>query len=59
MKPAGLYVCRLFVGVGEALFGQSMALYFCYFYKKTEVSKRIAMFIGAGSAAGAFGGLIR
>ena len=36
-----------------------MALYFTMFYKKTEVSKRIAMFIGAGSAAGAFGGLIR
>lgn len=27
-NPAGLYVCRLFVGVGEAMFGQAMALYF-------------------------------
>jgi hypothetical protein len=23
-NPAGLYVCRLFVGIGEALFGQAM-----------------------------------
>lgn len=27
MNPAGLYVCRLFVGIGEAMFGQAMALY--------------------------------
>lgn len=26
-NPAGLYVCRLFVGVGESLFGQAMALH--------------------------------
>ncbi|KAF7340529.1 Major facilitator superfamily domain-containing protein [Mycena sanguinolenta] len=31
-SPGALYVCRLFVGVGEALFGQAMALYFTYWY---------------------------
>ncbi len=25
-NPAGVYICRLFVGVGEAMFGQAMAL---------------------------------
>lgn len=25
-NPAGVYVCRLFIGVGEAFFGQAMAL---------------------------------
>ncbi|KAM0751708.1 MFS general substrate transporter [Meredithblackwellia eburnea MCA 4105] len=55
---AGLFVCRLFVGIGEALFGQAMALYFTYFYLPNEVSKRIGLFISAGAVAGAFGGLI-
>ncbi|KAJ7146696.1 MFS general substrate transporter [Mycena epipterygia] len=57
-SPAGLFVCRLFVGVGEALFGQSMALYFTYWYLPDELSKRVGLFISAGSLAGAFGGLI-
>ena len=35
-----LYVCRLFVGVGEAMFGQAIALYFSYWYTKSEISKR-------------------
>lgn len=51
--PAALYVCRLFVGVGEALFGQAMALYFTYWYLPNELSKRIGLFISAGSLAGA------
>ncbi|KAI5479118.1 high-affinity nicotinic acid transporter [Pseudohyphozyma bogoriensis] len=58
MNPAALYVCRLFVGVGEAMFGQSMALYFTYWYRSSELSKRIGLFISAGALAGAFGGLI-
>ncbi|KAG0145001.1 hypothetical protein CROQUDRAFT_723661 [Cronartium quercuum f. sp. fusiforme G11] len=53
-----LIVCRLFIGVGEALFGQSVALYYSIWYKKNEVTRRIAIFIGAGALAGAFGGLI-
>ncbi|KAJ7176139.1 major facilitator superfamily domain-containing protein [Mycena crocata] len=57
-SPGALYVCRLFVGIGEALFGQAMALYFTYWYLPNELSKRIGLFISAGSLAGAFGGLI-
>ncbi len=40
------------------MFGQSMALYFSYWYKKNEIAKRVSFFIGAGALAGAFGGLI-
>jgi len=38
--------------------GTYTALYFSYWYTKSEISKRIALFIGAGALAGAFGGLI-
>ncbi|KAJ9119106.1 hypothetical protein QFC22_003597 [Naganishia vaughanmartiniae] len=58
VNPAGLYVCRLFVGLGEAMFGQSMSLYFAFWYRKNEIAKRISFFIGAGVVAGAFGGLL-
>ncbi|TNY24166.1 major facilitator superfamily domain-containing protein [Rhodotorula diobovata] len=57
-NPAGLYVCRLGVGVGEAFFGQAMALYFTLWYTRKELSKRIGLFISAGALAGAFSGLI-
>lgn len=53
-----LIICRLFIGIGEALFGQTVSFYFSLWYKKNEVSKRIAIYIGAGTLAGAFGGLI-
>lgn len=29
-NPAGLYVCRLFVGVGESFFATSVTVYFSY-----------------------------
>ncbi|WVQ83605.1 hypothetical protein IAT38_005746 [Cryptococcus sp. DSM 104549] len=57
-NPASLYVCRLFVGVGEAMFGPAMGLHLSYWYTKTELAKRIGMFISAGAVSGAFGGLI-
>lgn len=44
-NPASLYVCRLFVGVGEALFGQAMAFYLSIYYQKTELAKRVGLFI--------------
>jgi hypothetical protein len=47
-----------FVLTGEALFGQAIALYLSYFYKKQDLAKRVSFFIGAGALAGAFGGLI-
>ncbi|KAG0145003.1 hypothetical protein CROQUDRAFT_659198, partial [Cronartium quercuum f. sp. fusiforme G11] len=55
---SGLIFLRMMIGVGEALFGQSVALYYSVWYKKGEISTRLAMFIGAGVSAGGFGGLI-
>ncbi|PVF99566.1 MFS general substrate transporter [Serendipita vermifera] len=55
---ASIIVCRLFIGVGEAMFGQAVALYYSMWYRKDEVAKRLGLFIGAGVLAGAFGGLI-
>ncbi|BEJ00154.1 hypothetical protein CcaverHIS631_0500110 [Cutaneotrichosporon cavernicola] len=57
-NPAGVFVCRLFVGLGEAMFGQAVALLFSFWYTKPELAKRVGIFISAGSLAGAFGGLI-
>ncbi|KAI1319395.1 major facilitator superfamily domain-containing protein [Xylariaceae sp. FL0255] len=53
-----LVVARLFIGVGEAIFGQSVVLHYSLWYKKEEIAVRLALFIGAGVLAGAFGGLI-
>lgn len=53
-----IIVCRLFIGIGEAMFGQAVALYYSMWYRKDEVAKRLGFFIGAGVLAGAFGGLI-
>ena len=55
---AGLFVCRLFVGVGEAMFGQAMAFHLSLWYTKTDLAKRVGLFISAGALSGAFGGLI-
>ncbi|WWC71753.1 uncharacterized protein I206_105712 [Kwoniella pini CBS 10737] len=55
---ASIIVCRLFIGVGEAIFGQAVVLHYSLWYKKNEIATRLAAFIGAGVLAGAFGGLI-
>ncbi|KAK4684243.1 MFS transporter, ACS family, pantothenate transporter, partial [Tremellales sp. Uapishka_1] len=55
---AGLYVCRLLVGIGEACFGQAMALHLSFWYTKSDLAKRVGLFISAGAVSGAFGGLI-
>ncbi|WVQ82750.1 hypothetical protein IAT38_004882 [Cryptococcus sp. DSM 104549] len=57
-NKAGLYVCRLFVGVGESMFGQAMALHLSFWYTKSDLAKRVGLFISAGAVSGAFGGLI-
>ncbi|ORX39540.1 MFS general substrate transporter [Kockovaella imperatae] len=55
---AGIIVCRLFIGLGESIFGQAVVLHYSLWYKKDEIATRLALFIGAGVLAGAFGGLI-
>ncbi|KDE03411.1 hypothetical protein MVLG_06077 [Microbotryum lychnidis-dioicae p1A1 Lamole] len=56
--PGGLYTARLFVGLGEAMFGQAMAFHLTLWYTKKELAKRVGLFISAGATAGAFSGLI-
>ncbi|OZJ03566.1 hypothetical protein BZG36_03097 [Bifiguratus adelaidae] len=56
---AGLVVCRLFIGIGEAGFGPTVPLTTRdYWYKRNEIATRISLFIGCGALAGTFGGLI-
>ncbi|WRT68192.1 uncharacterized protein IL334_005167 [Kwoniella shivajii] len=55
---ASIIVCRLFIGIGESIFGQAVVLHYSLWYKKNEIATRLAAFIGAGVLAGAFGGLI-
>ncbi|SCV67856.1 BQ2448_5467 [Microbotryum intermedium] len=57
-NPAGFYVARLFVGIGEALFGQAMSFHLSLWYTKRELARRVGFFISAGATAGAFSGLI-
>lgn len=57
-NPAGVFVCRLFIGVGEAFFGQAMALHLSFWYTKHDLAKRVGLFISAGAVAGGFGGMI-
>lgn len=57
-NPAGLYVSRLFVGIGESMFGQAMAFHLSLWYTKKDLAKRVGLFISAGALSGAFGGLI-
>lgn len=51
-------MCRLFIGLGESMFGQGIVLHYSLWYRKNEISKRLSLFIGMGTLAGAFGGLL-
>ncbi|EKD00481.1 hypothetical protein A1Q2_05146 [Trichosporon asahii var. asahii CBS 8904] len=55
---AGMVVCRLFIGIGEAGFGAAVSLYYALWYRREEIATRISLYVGAGSLAGCFGGLI-
>lgn len=55
---AGIVVCRLFIGIGEAGFGPAVPFYYSIWYKREEIAIRNAFFIGCGALAGAFGGAI-
>nr|AOR51676.1 MFS general substrate transporter [Phaffia rhodozyma] len=55
---ASMIVCRLFIGLGESMFGQAVAFHYSLWYTPNEIAKRLSIFIGCGVLAGAFGGLI-
>lgn len=50
---AGIVVCRLFIGLGEAGFGAAVPLYYGLWYRREEIAVRISLYCGAGSLAGA------
>lgn len=50
---AGMVVCRLFIGLGEAGFGAAVPLYYGLWYRRDEIALRISFYCGAGSLAGA------
>jgi MFS family permease len=39
MNPAGVFVCRLVIGIGEASFGMAVSLTTSYWYTKPELAK--------------------
>ncbi|KAM5352997.1 hypothetical protein ACJ41O_005719 [Fusarium nematophilum] len=53
-----LIVLRIFVGVMESGFAPGILLIFSSWYKRSEQSKRFAVFMSAAILSGAFGGLL-
>jgi MFS family permease len=53
-----LLILRVFVGILEAGFAPGILLIISSWYKRTEQSKRFAVFISAAILSGAFGGLL-
>ncbi|KAG0699255.1 major facilitator superfamily domain-containing protein [Suillus ampliporus] len=53
-----LIVARLFLGLTEAGLFPGVNYYICFWYPRSERSKRIAIFFSAASLSGAFGGLL-
>ncbi|KAH7350581.1 major facilitator superfamily domain-containing protein [Rhexocercosporidium sp. MPI-PUGE-AT-0058] len=55
---SALYVCRVFLGAFEGLFGTGIVYYVSLWYHRSEMGVRIFWFLGSTTIAGAFGGLI-
>ncbi|KAK6380831.1 hypothetical protein LTS17_005032 [Exophiala oligosperma] len=55
---SGLIVCRFFLGLVEGGLFPGVILYLSMFYRRKELSLRIALFWTAASLAGAFSGLL-
>lgn len=54
----GLLAARIFLGITEAGLFPGVSFYLTQWYKRYEISFRIALFFSAATAAGAFGGLL-
>ncbi|KAL1406637.1 hypothetical protein Q8F55_008343 [Vanrija albida] len=54
----GLFVTRIFLGITEAGLFPGVSFYLTQWYRRFEISMRIALFFSAATAAGAFGGLL-
>lgn len=55
---AGLLACRFFLGLAEGGIFPGIVLYLSGFYRRHDLSLRIAMFWSAASLSGAFSGLL-
>lgn len=54
--PAGLFICRLFTGIGESCFAQAIALYFTYWCVAALKSlNRLKVFVDASLLPGPSG----
>lgn len=49
---AGLVVCRVFIGVGEGLFGTGILYYLSLWYLRGEMGLRVFWFLGPTALAG-------
>ncbi|KAJ9157660.1 MFS general substrate transporter [Pleurostoma richardsiae] len=56
--PGGLIAVRLFLGIFEASFAPGCALYLSFWYLKSELSLRIAVYAGMSAVSGIVSGLI-
>ncbi|EEH20269.2 hypothetical protein PABG_02528 [Paracoccidioides brasiliensis Pb03] len=54
----GLMVCRVFLGITEAMFSPGIALYLSYFYPREQVGFRVGVFLSGSALANAYGGAL-
>ncbi|KAG8767274.1 hypothetical protein FRC15_005797, partial [Serendipita sp. 397] len=54
----GLVIARVFLGLTEAGLFPGVTFYLSMWYKRTEQSRRVAIFFSAATVAGAFGGIL-
>ena len=51
----GLLVCRIFLGIAEAMYGPGVPLYLTFFYPREKVGFRHGVFISGAAMANAYG----
>lgn len=54
----GLVIARIFLGLTEAGLFPGVTFYLSLWYKRSEQSRRVAIFFSAATVAGAFGGIL-
>ncbi|OJZ88876.1 hypothetical protein ASPFODRAFT_127854 [Aspergillus luchuensis CBS 106.47] len=52
---AGLMVCRVFLGIIEAMYGPGVPLYLSYFYPREKLGLRTGIFLSGAALANAYG----
>ncbi|KAI8582833.1 hypothetical protein K450DRAFT_225028 [Umbelopsis ramanniana AG] len=57
-NAAGIFAARFFLGCFETGIGPSAPLILSFWYRREEMSSRLAVFLGSSTVAGAFGGAL-